>query len=119
MQSESGSESLEALKDSFLRHYNQGDTEAILDLFYLEGASEQIINLYRRSFSNAEGLQIKSAKILKISPDRSTSDAHTLEPEKLLLLKFSLDSQGRLKKVEQFFYIGKHQNRHFFTLPAD
>lgn len=90
----------------------------MMELFYLQGASEKMVALYRRAVPKVEELTITSAEILDIPENRQTSIPHTLRPEKLLLLKFSRTNQEGLVATEQFFFIGRHQGRYYFTLPT-
>jgi hypothetical protein len=90
----------------------------MLSLFYLEGASAEMVALYRRGVPKPDEDPVASAEVSEISPDRRTSMPHTLTPEKLLLLRFSPPERGQMGAVEQFFYIGRSEGRYFLTLPT-
>jgi hypothetical protein len=117
MQAEPGAKSLTELQADFLRHHRSNAVDSLMGLFYLKGASQEMVDLYRRGVPKVEELTIVSAEILEIPPARRTSIPHTLEPEKLLLLKFGRGNQAGLVATEQFFFIGRHQGRYYFTLP--
>jgi hypothetical protein len=111
-------ESPEDLKTHFLQHHRQNDVESMLALFYLKGASEKMVALYRNTLTTAEQLTITSAEVEEISKERQTTIPHTLTPEKLLLLRFGKANQKGLVAVEQFFYIGQQDGRYYLTLPT-
>jgi hypothetical protein len=115
---ERGAQSAEDLKTRFLRHHRDNDVESMLALFYLKGASQRMVDLYRGAIPKAEELTITSAEVTEITKERQTNITHTLTPEKLLLLKYSKTNQEGPAAVEQFFYIGRQDGRYYFTLPT-
>lgn len=89
-----------------------------MSLFYLKGASEEMMELYRRGVPKPNESRVTSAEVSDITPDRQSKLPHTLIPEKLLLIKFRRPEPGETGAVEQFFYIGRSGGRYFLTLPT-
>ena len=118
MPSQPGAESAEELKAQFLRHHRAGDVDAMMSLFYLKGASVDMVALYRRGVPKPDEEVVTAVEVLEITADRRTKLPHTLAPEKLLLIKFRSPEPGGAGSVEQFFYIGRSEGRYFLTLPT-
>ena len=118
MPSRRGALSAEELRAQFLQHHQAGDVDAMMSLFYLKGASADMVALYRRSVPKPDEEAVTSAEVLEITPDRRTKSPHTLTPEKLLLLNFRRPEPGQTGAVERFFYIARSDERFFLTLPT-
>ena len=118
MPTRTASRSAEELKSQFLEHHRADDVDGMMSLFYLQGASAEMVALYRRSVPRPDDEQVMTADVLEIMPDRRTESPHTLNPEKLLLLKFRPPEPGNVGAVERFFYIGRSDGRYFLTLPT-
>ena len=116
-----GAATLDELKDMFVDRYRAHEVDGLMALFYLHGASQRMVDLYRDDVANPEGNVIADAQIADITAkDRKRDQGpSTLEPEEKLLLKFGPpDKPQALRAVEQFFYIGRHDGRYFLTLPT-
>ena len=114
-----GAASPEELKKLFLERYNKNDVDGVMELFYLKGASQNMIDLYRTAATRDPDEQIASAEITDLPTDDHETSVHTLTPEKRLVLKFQPPAQPKeLNSVEQFFYIGRHDGKYFLTLPT-
>lgn len=113
-----GSQSAEELKVRFLQHQKAGDVEAMMSLFYLKGATADMVELYRRGVPKPDEEVVTAVDVSEITADRRTKSPHTLIPEKLLLIKCRRPGPGEMGAVEQFFYIGRSEGRFFLTLPT-
>jgi hypothetical protein len=114
-----GASSPEELKRIFLERFNNDDVDGVMELFYLKGASQQMIDLYRTAAAKDPGTTAASVEITDLPADDHESSVHTLKREKKLLLKFNAAGQSsELRSVEQFFYIGRHDGKYFLTLPT-
>lgn len=116
MPSQLGVQSAEELRARFLQYHQAGDVDAMMSLFYLKGASADMVALYRCGVPEPDQV-VRSAEVSEITADRRTKSPHTLTPEKLLLLKLRRPELG-MGVVEQFFYIGRSEGRFFLTLPT-
>lgn len=115
-----GASSAEELKKLFLERYDNDDVDGVMQLFYLNGASQQMIDLYRTSAAREPETTIASVEITDLPADDHERSVHTLTREKKLVLKFGASGQpsAGLRSVEQFFYIGRHDGKYFLTLPT-
>src|SRR5690242_2839701 len=69
VQNEPGASSPEELKTRFLQLYQANDVDAMLAMFYLTGASDRMVALYRNTVPMAKELTITSAEVLDISKE--------------------------------------------------
>jgi hypothetical protein len=115
--SKPGAQSAEELRARFLQYHQAGDVEAMMSLFYLKGASTDVIKGYRCGVPTPGQRVVTSAEVSEITADRRVTSPHTLTPEMLLLLKFRRPESG-VGVVEQFFYVGRSEGRFFLTLPT-
>lgn len=115
-----GASSPEELKQLFLERYNHDDVDGVMQLFYLKGASQQMIDLYRSAAEREPGTTVASIEIADLPAHDDEHSIHTLTREKKLVLKFGASTQpsAGLRSVEQFFYIGRHDGKYFLTLPT-
>lgn len=118
MPSQPGAESAEELKAQFFQHHRAGNVEAMMSLFYLKGASADMVALYRRGVPKPEEEVVTSVEVSEIAEERRSDSPHTLAPEKLLLIKYRRPEPSETGAVEQFFYIGRSEGRFFLTLPT-
>lgn len=117
MLSKPGAQSVEELRARFLQYHQAGDVDAMMSLFYLKGASAEMVALYRCGVPTPGQRVVTSAEVSEITADRRVKSPHTLTPEMLLLLKFRRPESG-VGVVEQFFYVGRSEGRFFLTLPT-
>lgn len=89
-----------------------------MSLFYLKGASADMVALYRRGVPKPNEEVVTAVDVSEITAARRTKLPHTLTPEKLLLIKYRRPDSGEMGAVEQFFYIGRSEGRFFLTLPT-
>ena len=114
-----GADSPEELQQEFLTRFSSGNVDSLMALFYLQGASPQMIELYRNGLPKREAVTISSSQIAAMSADRKANSVHTLKPEMCLVLEFGKSPrQGDLTAVEQYFFIGLHNGKYFLTLPT-
>jgi hypothetical protein len=118
MPSQPGTQSVEELRARFLQYHQAGDVDAMMSLFYLKGASADMVALYRRGVPKPDEEVVTGVEVSEITADRRTKMPHTLTPEKLLLVKFRRPGPGEAGAVEQFFYVGRSEGRFFLTLPT-
>jgi hypothetical protein len=114
-----GAGSYQELKDLFLQHHRNDDTEAMLALYYLEGASSKMRDLYRRSLPRPQEREIGTAEIADIGGDHWPGrDPFTLKPEKMMMVHFATTKSKGIQATARWFFIGQHQGRYYFTLPT-
>ena len=117
MPSQPGAQSAEELRARFLQYHHAGDVDAMMSLFYLKGASADMVAGYRCGVPKPDQRVVTSAEVSEITTDRRITSPHTLTPEKLLLLKFRRPKSGT-GVVELFLYVGRSEGRFFLTLPT-
>jgi hypothetical protein len=114
-----GAKSLDELKDRFLHHYQNGDAAAMMALYYQNGASPRMRNLYSASLPNRDHQRISEARIGDIGGDYWPGrDPYTLKPEKVLLVSYGGKNKRGLSAVGQWFFLGRHKGRWYLTLPT-